>query len=80
MEIQLQKWGNSIGIRIPMNYLKQLKLKENDKVKIEIKEEKIVISKSIKEKISLKELFEKYDGEDLTTVFEWDDPQGGEIW
>ena len=30
MEIKLQKWGNSVGIRIPSSVLKSFNLKEND--------------------------------------------------
>ena len=34
MEVRLQKWGNSNGIRIPNIILKTLNLKPNDKVEI----------------------------------------------
>ena len=30
MEIRIQKWGNSDGIRIPRNILKSLNIKTND--------------------------------------------------
>ena len=80
MEIKLQKWGNSYGIRIPSIFLKELNIKINDKILIEQQYDKIVISKSKKNKISLKQEFEKYKGEDLSTEFEWDEPIGGEIW
>ena len=46
MEIRLQKWGNSDGIRIPSIFLKSLNLKTNDKVIIEQVDDKIIISKS----------------------------------
>ena len=46
MEIRLQKWGNSFGIRIPKNVLDSLKLKENDFLKLEQVDDRIVISKS----------------------------------
>ena len=32
MEAKLQKWGNSLGVRIPSNILKSLNLKTNDKI------------------------------------------------
>lgn len=80
MEVRLQKWGNSTGIRIPMNILKSLNLKINDLLEIVEENNKIVISKSQKKKISLEELFKKYDGENLAKEFEWDNPRGREIW
>ncbi len=80
MEIRLQKWGNSDGIRIPSTFLKSLNLKTNDKVIIEQIEDKIIISKSKKQKISLKKLFDNYKGDNLSKEFEWDEARGKEIW
>ena len=80
MEIILQKWGNSDGIRIPSTILKSLNIKTNDKLNIEQIDDKIVISKSTKKKISLKEEFEKYNGDNLSKDYEWDKPRGKEIW
>ena len=80
MEARLQKWGNSDGIRIPSTLLKSLNLKTNDIVNISIEDEKIIITKSKTKKVSLKELFDNYNGENLTKDFEWDGPEGKEIW
>lgn len=80
MEIILQKWGNSDGIRIPKSILKSLNIKTNDVLKIEKVDDKIVISKSEKKKISLKKLFDEYNGEDLSKDFKWDEKVGREIW
>ena len=80
MEARLQKWGNSVGIRIPSSILKSLNLSINDKINLVEEDNKIIITKSKKSKIDLKELFEKYNGENLAKEFEWDDPVGNEIW
>ena len=80
MEIRLQKWGNSDGIRIPKNFLKSLNLKTNDKVELNYENDKIIITKPKKTKISLEEEFEKYKGENLAKEFSWDDSKGKEIW
>ena len=80
MEARLQKWGNSVGIRIPSSILKSLNLSINDKINLVEEDNKIIITKSKKSKIDLKELFEKYNGENLAKEFEWDDPVGKEIW
>ena len=80
MEIRLQKWGNSDGIRIPSTFLKALNLKTNDKIELIQEDDKIIISKCKKNKISLKERFDKYNGENLSKEFEWDEDKGREIW
>ena len=80
VEARLQKWGNSDGIRIPSSLLKALNLKTNDKVELVQEKDKIIISKPMKEKISLEERFANYHGENLAKDFTWDDPKGKEIW
>lgn len=80
MESRLQKWGNSDGVRIPKAFLQSLNLKTNDKIIIEQVDDKIVISKCNKDKISLKELFDEYHGKNMAKEFEWDDARGREIW
>jgi len=80
MEAKLQKWGNSDGIRIPSSILKSLNIKINDILNIEEQENKIIISIPKKRKISLKDKFKEYNGENLAKDFSWDENIGREIW
>ena len=80
MEIRIQKWGNSSGIRIPSNILKSLNIKVNDILEIEQEGDKIVIRVPKKAKISLKDRFLEYKGENLAKEFSWDENRGKEIW
>ena len=80
MEVKLQKWGNSQGIRIPSVFLKSLDLNENDMVNLVQEDDKIIISKVNTKKISLRESFAKYGDNELDDSFEWDEPRGREIW
>lgn len=80
MEAKLQKWGNSDGLRIPSSFLKALNLKTNDIVEIKQEDDRIIITKSEKRKISLEERFKKYNGKNLSKDFIWDEPRGNEIW
>ena len=79
MEARLQKWGNSSGIRIPSTILKSLNIKTNDKLDLVQEDDKIIITKSKNNKISLKERFKNYK-ESNPDEFDWDDPVGREIW
>ena len=80
MEVMLQRWGNSDGIRIPRALLKSLNLKTNDKLILEQVDDKIVISIPKVKKISLEERFKEYKGKNLASDFEWDNPVGRELW
>ncbi len=79
MKIKLQKWGNSIGIRIPSSVLKSFNLKENDIIDLKEEEDRIVITKSLNKNISLLERFSNYKGNSLAKEFVWDEPKGKEI-
>lgn len=80
MEAKLQKWGNSDGIRIPSSFLKLLNLKTDDILNITLENDKIIITKPKRTRISLKERFEQYNGENLTNDFSWDEAKGKELW
>lgn len=80
MEVKLQKWGNSMGIRIPNILLKEFGLKLNDELKLTYDDDKIIITKSKNKQISLAELFKNYKGKNLAKDFEWDESVGKEIW
>ena len=80
MEIRIQKWGNSDGIRIPRNILKSLNIKTNDILNIEEVNKKIIISIPEKKKVSLEEKFKEYKGKNLSKDFSWDENVGKEIW
>lgn len=80
MEIRIQKWGNSDGIRIPSSILKSLNIKTNDILNIEQSGEKIIISVPKKRKVSLSDKFKSYKGENLAKDFSWDESVGKEIW
>lgn len=80
MEVRIQKWGNSSGIRIPSSMLKNLNIKTNDILNINQEDDKIIISVPKKKKISLEDRFKEYHGKNLVKEFSWDDNIGREIW
>lgn len=80
MEARLQKWGNSDGVRIPKKILKTLNLKINDILTLEQAEDKIIISKRVDNKVSLREKFKEYKGKNWAKDFSLDDALGKEIW
>lgn len=80
MEIKIQKWGNSAGIRIPSVILKSLNIKMDDILNIEQEEGKIIITVPKRKKISLRDRFQQYHGKNLAKEFSWDENVGKEIW
>ncbi len=64
MASKLQKWGNSIGVRIPKSIIEKANLSVNSEVEIEHVDGKIIIL-PVKSSVSLKELLEKIDDSNL---------------
>ncbi len=56
MQISVSKWGNSLGIRVPINIVNTLSIKSGDALNCKIKNNQLILSK----KISTKEMFEKF--------------------
>lgn len=84
MEVKIQKWGNSNGIRIPSSLLKSLNLKTNDTLNIEQEDDRIVISLPQKNHLTLEERFEIYeklpdDEKGRAKPYDWGEDVGREI-
>lgn len=58
MSVKIQKWGNSLGVRIPKTVIEKVNLSENSEVEIESKNGTIVIFPAKKE-YSLDSLLEQ---------------------
>ena len=80
MEIQLIKWGNSQGIRIPKSIMKSCGFQINDKLDMTLSGQKIIIQKEFRHK-TLEERAADFDGKlGPYEEFEWGEPVGREIW
>ena len=85
MDVVLNKWGNSLGLRIPREMVDAFKLQPGTKVKVTTQDSKITIEPAV----SVESLFEDYYGkpmnsitrEDVGTYAEtdWGNDVGGEV-
>lgn len=86
MTATLQKWGNSQGIRIPKQIIKDLSLKENDILSIDRIDNTIVLKKEKVHK-SLKDRLEEFYDKPISKIkkieveeIDTGSPVGEEIW
>lgn len=82
----LQKWGNSHGIRVPKQLLTDLDIKVNDKLNIEVENDKMIIKKEKTHK-TLKERLEDFYKKPISKIkkieveeIDTGSPVGDEIW
>jgi len=81
--MRVNRWGNSLGIRLPGEFVNFVQLKEKSLVEVKADGEKLIITK-IKEEAprrTLQELFDMYPADYIKEEeIEWGSPVGGEIW
>ena len=81
MTVNIQKWGNSQGIRIPKHMLDDLAWSETETVDISIDDGKIIIERfRAPERKNIKELCEGFKGKYEPEDIDWGEPSGGEVW
>jgi antitoxin MazE len=75
----VNKWGNSLGLRIPQPIANKVGLTAGTVVSIDVVNDTIVIS-TVKKKYSLDELLEGVTPELIGGEYDWGEPVGKEVW
>ena len=78
IEARVSKWGNSLGLRIPLAMAKATGLKENSTVELNVKNNEIIIAKC--KSYKLDELLAKITAKNKHNAIETGDAVGNEIW
>lgn len=79
MKTKIQKWGNSLGVRLPKNIAEQKDLREGLGVSVFMKNNQIVIE-PIEEEVSLKALLADVSVENMHDETDWSEARGNEVW
>jgi len=79
MTTKLQKWGNSLGVRLPKEVVKKAKLKDGKTVSIKNMGNSIVIT-AYSKKETLDDLLSKITPENIHAEIDWGGAVGNEIW
>ena len=70
MRTRVQKWGNSLAVRIPKSFAAEAGLRENSAVDLSVSEGRLVVQPSAEEPLSLDALLRGVTDENLHG--EWD--------
>jgi antitoxin MazE len=79
MKTKIQKWGNSLGVRLPKSIADQKNLKEGVGVSVVIKNDQIVIV-PVAEELTLDSMLKLITTDNLHEEADWSDTRGREIW
>ena len=81
--MRVNKWGNSLGIRFPSEFVEVIQLEEKSLVEMKIDGDIIIISKLKVDPPgkTIQELFEMYPADYIEDEeIDWGSPVGGEVW
>ena len=80
METTIQKWGNSLAVRLPKGVTTKLALREGSRVEVREGKEGILIQETPKERRSLKELVRMIHPDQIHSEELWGKALGKEVW
>lgn len=75
----IQRWGNSLAVRIPKPFALQVELEEDSEVDISVEGARIVVS-SVRKEWKLEDLLAGITGRNAHKEVAWGGSAGGEAW
>lgn len=79
MLTKLQKWGNSLAVRIPRGFAEQLMIQQGSEVDLSLDGDQLVIKPKRRE-LSLSELLAQVTDENIHAEIATGEPTGREVW
>jgi antitoxin MazE len=79
MKTRIQKWGNSLAVRIPRPFAEEVNLQENSAVDVTVRSGKLVVA-PIHEELTLESLVEQITPENRHGEVDTGDAVGNEAW
>lgn len=80
METNIQKWGNSLGVRLPRLVAERKSLREGSRVRVTETEKGVVIEVVKKTRPKLRELLKGITRDNTHRETDWGGPVGNEVW
>ncbi|MCD6453328.1 MAG: AbrB/MazE/SpoVT family DNA-binding domain-containing protein [Dehalococcoidales bacterium] len=80
MRTRVQKWGNSLALRIPKSFATEVGLQRETSVEVSLTNGKLVITPIAKPKLDLKQLLAKVTKENVHHEVDTGPAIGNETW
>jgi antitoxin MazE len=80
MFIKIQKWGNSLALRIPKSFATELKISEDSEVNLSLENGKLIIKPTNEKKYELNDLLSQVNEKNIHGEYTFGRPEGNELW
>jgi antitoxin MazE len=80
MKTRVQKWGNSLALRIPKSYANEVGLQRETSVEVSLNDGRLIVTPVSKPKPTLKQLLAKISKDNLHREVDTGTAVGNELW
>ena len=80
MRIKIQKWGNSLALRIPKAFAFQSRIRQDEYVNLTLDNDRIIVEPIEDEKYNLEELISGINKSNLHKEIDFGKKAGAELW
>lgn len=80
MKTRIQKWGNSLALRIPKSFANEVGLEQDSPVEVSLEDGKLVIEAVTKSKLTLRRLLAQVTKDNRHAEFDTGPAVGSEVW
>ena len=80
MKTHVQKWGNSLALRIPKSFANEVGIQKETSVDVSLADGKLIITPVTKPKLTLRQLLAKVTKENLHHEVDTGSAVGNEKW
>ena len=80
MRTRVQKWGNSLALRIPKAFALEVGLEKDREVELSVQRGRLVVAAPAQKSYTLEELLAGVKPSNLHKEVDWGRPVGKEVW
>ncbi len=80
MQTKIQRWGNSLGLRIPRSFAEEAGVGAGSQVDLSVKDGDLIVRAARRRTYRLSELLEKVTARNLHGEVDAGTPMGREVW
>ena len=80
MQTKVQRWGNSLGLRIPRAFAAEAGVEAGAAVELSLRDGDLIVSRARRPKYRVDELIRKVNAKNLHSEVNTGDPVGREAW
>lgn len=80
MHTKIQKWGNSLAVRIPQAFVKEVHVSDGTSVDLSVDAGRIIINPNIEPEYRLDDLLKDITSKNIHTEIDTGEAVGREVW